>query len=496
MTKVGLFPELSSNFAKLTQQIFGATMGLDPAVEAQMMMQRGKADTINSQLLVKFMEISDTKSGIIKDIDTIRDFYFSQLIIDRILDDALNVTGNESKLFQVYIKNSDKEIDEPATALINDFIEEFNIQKLIVDVAADLLYYGEYFLRLEVNGMGSENETKKGIFNIHDDVDMTKTIPVFRDSDVSYILSLGKEKIETVQPTNLVYFSMPSSRIKIKMDGLNDKILYLRMGKSLLYPVYGLLKELKFLESIIPLGFINDALATKLVSVNVPSTTKPSEASKIASAFEKMINKSLTIKSSGQTDEEIIKTISSKVGEVKVIPNFGDKGDLNAEDFNSENNYDDMNDKIYDIRKMILSTIGLPSSIIDEEGIKSDVIKDHIRYSKKLKSIQFALKEGIQRLLIVHLTNNGFDNYIKDDIDVKFLNVLNTDDLEKLEYIDLTVSMLDNFKSFVQDFEDDDNIDVKYEDYTKFMNSQFQNITGFQLFEWKDKKGEEEKGGF
>ncbi len=144
-----------------------------------------------------------------------------------------------------------------------------------------------------------------------------------------------------------------------------------------------------------------------------------------------------------------------------------------------------MNEKIYDLRKMILSTIGLPASIIDEEGMKSDVIKDHIRYTKKLKSIQFALKEGIQRLLIVHLTNNGFDNYIKEDIEVMFLNVLNTDDLEKLEFIDLTVSMLDNFKSFVEDFDDNEHIDVKYEDYTKFMNAQFENITGFQLFEWR-----------
>jgi hypothetical protein len=485
-----LFPELTSNFNRLTQQMFGFQMGVDPAIDAQIMMQKNNGSSINSQLLVKFMDISKTKSGIISDIDTIRDFYFSQLIVDRILDDALNVTGNESNLFKVKINNSRGEIDEAATALIDDFIDEFNIQKLIIDVAADLLYYGEYFLRLDVNSFGSENENKKGVFNIHDDVDITKNIPVFRDSDVSYILSMGKKKIETIQPTNLVYFSMPSSRIKIKMDGLSDKIIYLRMGKSILYPVYGLLKELKFLEAIIPLGFINDSLATKLVSVNVPSTTKPADAQKIAQTFEKMINKSLTIKNSSQSDEEIIKTISSKVGEVKVIPNFGDKGDLNAEDFNSENNYDDMSDKIYDLRKMILSTIGLPSSIIDEEGIKSDVIKDHIRYTKKLKSIQFALKEGLQRLLIVHLTNNGFDNYMKEDIQVTFLNVLNTDDLEKLEYIDLTVSMLDNFKSFVDDFDDNEHIDVKYEEYTKFMNAQFENITGFQLFEYKNQDNE------
>jgi hypothetical protein len=363
---------------------------------------------------------------------------------------------------------------------------------MIIDIATDLLYYGEYFLRLDVNGMGDESVSKRGVINIHDDVDMATAIPVFRDSDVSYILALGEKKIETVQPTELIYFSLPSSRIRVKIDGLNDKVMYLRMGKSILYPIYGLLKELKFLENLVPLGFINDALATKLVSVSVPSSTKPAEALKIAQTYEKMINKTLRISSSGKSDEEILKTVGARVGEVKVIPNFGDKGELQAEDFNSDNKYDEMHEKITDIRKMTLSTIGIPASIIEDEGMKADVIKQHIRYTKKLKSIQYALKEGIQRLLIVHLTNIGFSNYIKENIDVTFLNILNTDDLEKLEFLDLTVSMVDNFKSFIRDFEDHDEIGINMEEYVKFLNSQFSVIAGFDVLYMKEELEDEQ----
>ena len=384
-----LFNGLGDSFSALTNKMFNWNIYTDPAALAMQQMANANPNdmTVNNHLLMKFMEISETKTGIVKDIDSIKDFYFSQMIVDRILDDALNPTGNEHILFEARIKNSSGEIDETASKLTNDFIKEFNLQKLIIDIAADLLYYGEYFIRLDVNGF-NDDVTKKGIVNIHDDVDMAYALPVFRDSDVSYVLALGKKKIEVVQPTKLIYFSMPSSRIKVKVDGLSDKVLYLRMGKSVLYPIYGLIRELKFLEHLFPLGFINDALTTKLVSVSVPATTKPGEAAKISQTFEKMINKTLKIDSTGQTDEEILRTISSKVGEVKVIPNWGDKGELNAEDFNSENNYDEMGEKITDIRKMALSTIGIPSSIIDEESSKSDVIKDHIRYTKKLKSIQ------------------------------------------------------------------------------------------------------------
>jgi len=490
---MALFQSLGQNFANLTNKMFGWQMALDPAVAAQQAFAQGAIEpSVNNVLLTKFLEINDTKRGIIEDIDSIKDFYFSQLIVDRLLDDALNPTGNEQKLFDVKIKNSVGEVDETASKLCNDFIDEFNIQRMIIDIATDLLYYGEYFLRLDVNGMGDESVSKRGIINIHDDVDMATAIPVFRDSDVSYILALGEKKIETVQPTELIYFSLPSSRIRVKIDGLNDKVLYLRMGKSILYPIYGLLKELKFLENLVPLGFINDALATKLVSVSVPSTTKPAEALKIAQTYEKMINKTLRITSSGKTDEEILKTVGARVGEVKVIPNFGDKGELQAEDFNSDNKYDEMHEKIQDIRKMTLSTIGVPSSIIDEEGLKADVIKQHIRYTKKLKSIQYALKEGLQRMLIVHLTNIGFSNYIKENIDITFLNILNTDDLEKLEFLDLTVSMVDNFKSFVRDFEDHDEIGINMEEYVKFLNSQFSVMAGFDVLYMKEELEDEQ----
>ena len=489
---MALFSDLSTNFSTLTNKLFGWTIASDPAMMGAQLMAGDPSDmTVNQHLITKFLEISETKTGIIEDIDTIKNFYFSQMIVDRILDDALNPTGNDNKLFEIRIKNTQNEIDESATKMINDFATEYNLQKLIVDIANDLLYYGEYFIRLDVNGFGDDT-AKKGIINIHDDVDMALTLPVFRDSDVSYLLTLGEKKIETTQPTNVIYFSMPSSRIRVKVDGLNDKVLYLRMGKSVLYPIYGLIKELKFLEALVPLGFINDALTTKLVSVSVPASTKPAEAQKIAQTFERMINKTLKFKTDGQTDEEIIKTVGSRVGEVKVIPNWGDKGELQSEDFNSDTDYAEMHEKIVDIRKMALSTIGIPSSIIDEEGMKADVIKDHIRYTKKLKSIQFALKEGLQRLLIVHLTNSGFTNYTKEDIEVVFLNILNTDDLEKLEYLDLTVSMVDNFKSFVEDFEDHDRIDINMEEYINFLNKQFDVVAGFNIFELKTEEVEEE----
>jgi len=471
---------MGGGFKQTMNKIYNWVSSPDPAVIANKIQKN--ESKVNKDLMLKFFDINNNKNAIIRELDKLKDFYFTQMIIDRFIDDALNPTGNDNTLFKTTVLNSEKNVDEAATKLINDFIDEFNIKRMLLDIAGDLLIYGEHYLRLDVESYDtSTKESKKGIINIHDDVDFANIIPVFRDADVSYYITTNKGALETVQPSKYVYFSLPTNRIKVKLDSVDDKILYFRMGKPIIYPAFGLLKELKLFESMLPIGFINSALKTSLISVGVPSSTKPQDAIEIAKVYEKMINKSMKIDVDGQSSEQVLKTLSEKIGQVKVIPDFGDKGSLETQEISESTDYDDLSEKIVDLRKMALMTIGIPSSIIDEDGLKSDVIKDHIRYSKKLKSIQASLKEGLQRMFIVHLVNNGFDNFIKDDIDIQFLNILNTDDLERLEYTDLMVSMLDNFKSFIEDFEDVDFAKINYAEYIKFLNKQFSGIVGFDL---------------
>ena len=485
---MGIFKSLGDYFKGLQTQLFGRwKVYTDTAIAAAQSEQ--KEDGLNKTLIYNFFNISNTKEGIIKSIDNIKDFYFSQLIIDRLLDDALNPTSQENHLFSVKVLNNEEMIDDAATKILEDFIEEFGIEKLVKDVASELLFYGEYFLRLDVKSISLSPE-ENGVINIHDDVDMTKIIPVFRDSDIAYYLKLEDNKIKSVSPNKFVYFSLNTQRLKIKVEGIDDKNAIFKMGRSVLYPVYGLLDELQFFENLLPMKFVNNALRTKLVSVSVPASTKPTDAQKIAKAFEKLINNTLKIdKKEGSNSEEILKSLQSKVGNVKVIPNWGDKGELAAQDFTSDNDFDAIFEKVTDIRKMILTTIGIPSSIIDEENLKTDIIKQNVRYTKKLKSIQASLIEGLQRLFIIHLNNKGMTQFIKENIKITFLNVLNIDDLEKLEYIDLMVSMLDNFNSYIGNFEDNENIEIDWENYVKLINDNFSNIVGYDILKFKNSEG-------
>jgi len=490
---MGLFDGVYNTFNKLTTDAYKKAFGGTSFAQIdQMQLQKMKNDpNIDKnvkELALNFFEIGENKAEFIKQLDNIKNFYFTQLIIDRIIEDGLNPT-NGKDLFKVKVKDSRGEKDEVASEFLMDFVDTMNLKKIITDISHDILLYGEYALRIDVNSYQS-GEKLKGIINIHDDVDIANLLPVYNDGEISYFLTVKDKKLETVQPTEYVYFSLPGNRLKMKFEGLDNKVLHLRMGKSVVYPVLGLIKELKFLEEIIPQQFINNLVKTKLLGVSVPNKTKPSDAMEIASVFQRMINKTLTKTNVKDDEEEILRELRSKVGDIKVMPMFGDKGSIETIDFGENDNFDDVFEKIMDIRKNIFLTIGIPTSILDEDGSKGEMIKDHIRYTKKLKSIQYAIQDGLQTMFYIHLVNNGFTNYLKEDIDINFLNILNTDDLERLEYIDIMISMMDNFKSFVEDFEDSEYAEVNWPDIVKFYNSNFENLTGFSLFTLKENTGE------
>ena len=443
--------------------------------------------TVNKFLIANFFNISRNKEDLIKEIDEIKDFYLSQLIVNRIIEDAFTPTIDNDFFRPSVVINSQQ--DNSLTELLEEFTHEFNLKKIILDIATDILYYGETFLRLDVK----KNE---GIINIHDDVDMTKIVPVFRDSNVSYFLKYDKneKKLKSVQNSNYAYFHLPSNRIKVKINGLDDKVLYVRMGQSILYPIFGLLKELKFLEELYPIGLIKQIQKTKIVGVSIPAGTKPAEALEISRVYQKMIDKTMINDENYSNPEELLQHLQSKLGSVKVIPVWNDKGSLESQDINSDNNFDDFQQKIEDLRILALKTLGIPSNLIsqDTDLLKSDIIKSYNMYNKKLKMIQDAVSFGLKQIYTIHLQNLGFTDIYLENIDIVWNNTLDYEALQKIELIDVLVASFENINNFINDLSDKENIEVNEKEFTKYMNTQFKNIMGFNLFEYKEEKEEDE----
>jgi len=179
------------SFTGTMNKLMNWTTQVDPAMTAANILNNSGTANINKNLMIEFFNANNNKLEVINKIDKIKDFYFTHLIIDRIIDDAINPAGNSKDLFSISVKNEDGTEDEAATTLVKSFSAKFNINRLITDIASDLILYGEHYIRLStLNYSEVDSGVEKGVVNLHDDVDISKIVPVFKDGDIKHPQSM------------------------------------------------------------------------------------------------------------------------------------------------------------------------------------------------------------------------------------------------------------------------------------------------------------------
>jgi len=477
---------------KMVQKLFyWRTEGKDVATNLPIGMLN--KDTETTKVNLSILKQKESLDKHFKEIDEIKDFYLSEMMISRIIDDALNPIGSDEDIFKVTIKNDDGSINEIATNEIRNFVKDFNIEKIITDIAPDILAYGPHYLRLDVNTLESD-KTLKGIINIHDDVDPKNIIPVWRDSRIIYYNVIKDGKILREPAHKYAFFGFSNSRKKVKIELNDEDVIYFRTAEGLLQPVLQNLKILYLLEGLVYINLIKKSSKQNIIGVGVPDSIKPEEAIQVAKTYEKMVNKSInSIEINFEEIKETLEQILKHSSNIKVIPNWSDKGQIEKVDFATFEDLDDLFEKIQDTRNVILQTNGFPPSIFENEISRMDLIQNSVRYSKKLKTFQGSIKNSLSQMFLNHLINMGYDINMKN-IEIQFLNVVNMNDIEKIEFLNMTLDMMDNVKSFIQDFADNAGemgIEVDNSVMLDFYNKTFEKIFGKNIFKMKNKNADE-----
>jgi len=477
---------------KMTQRLFfWKTEGTDAGTLKNMNML--KDDNPITKVNLSILKQQESLSKHFKEIDDIKDFYLSEMMISRIIDDALNPIGGEDEIFKVTVKNDDGSVNEIATQEINNFKKEFNIEKIITDISPDILAYGPHYLRLDVNTIDSD-KTLKGIVNIHDDVDPKNIIPVWRDNRIIYYNVIKDGKIIREPAYKYAFFGYSTSRKKVKIELNDEDVVYFRTAEGILRPVLQNLKTLYLLEGLVYINLIKKASKQDILGVNIPDSVKPDEAVQIAKTYEKLVNKSInSIEFNFDEVKETLEQILQHTNTIKVVPNWSDKGQVEKIDFGVFDDLDDLFEKIEDTRNIILQTNGFPPSVFENDVSRMDLIQNSVRYSKKLKTFQSSIKNSLAQLFLIHLVNCGYDVNMKN-IEVQFLNVVNLNDLEKIEFLNMTIDMMSNINEFVQSFAenaDDLGVNVDQTVIIDFYNKTFEKMFGKTIFKLQNQEHSE-----
>jgi len=405
---------------------------------------------VASALTAIYTRAVSTRREFLVEFDRIKPFYLIQALLNALVEDSLTPDVTTGEILQITSQN--EKINQELRALQ----ETFNFDQIVNDIVMDLLSYGEYTLRLRT-------EKGSGVVDIMDDIDQSRIVCFYSQGYPYRFIRQTDRDIEVFPAYKFAHFCYGRHKLRVKVENEFIEVgnyvdeygfpypAYARVGRPLFYGVLSKMKELMVLEQLIPASKLNQLLTGSLVGLQIPASMSPDEGFKAARRYEQLLNRHRGVDRT--TGELSIVDIIGVAGKIRVLPQFGDKGQLqNINDVKENRTIDDLLSTIRDIREMICSSLGFPLEVLfgSEGGPKAEFLKRYSRYLRKLKDVQFCIAQGIMQICLAHLTNRGIANVKLDDIQVIFRNeLIAIDELEKLEFADALVAMINNIHTFV-----------------------------------------------
>lgn len=419
--------------------------------------------SVNSVYSQIYSKTISSRREMIRAVDEIKPFYLTQVIVEQLINDAFAPATKTNEILKVTAMLGDKKKNKELQIEIDYLNVLLSFDQFCKDATKEALYYGDYTLATRI-------EKNEGIVDLVDDTDQETVIPLVKHSKcVGYIvLDDKKNKIKVVDRAKYIKFSFNDETIRIdtrkelmgqygiKKDDIQDAIpRYVRVSKSLVYPVIDKIKDLDLLERLVPRTKLKKISNGTLVGLQVPQGYSPTEALKFCETVESIINKKVGVDST--TGVITAQNIIESADLFKVVPIYGNVGDVKPMNYAGDEP-DKLLESVDKIRQVILDSIPVPSESIyhgaeGNQNSGSATLKRYARYLRKLKSIQTMNINAVKELVFIHLANKDkkkWSSIVATDVDVSFINdLIEIDNLDRLEFLDSTISFIKNTTDFV-----------------------------------------------
>jgi hypothetical protein len=445
------------------------------------------------QIIGQINTTFDDRANLLRELRNVRYNEIVQTILSFLVKDGFSSISDDSFLVVNYKPTEERnsKIDDEIREEIDNFITKQDIVGLCRDIIEDWMYYGEYFLRTRV-------VSGKGIVEIIDDCSLDEYMAFYkgRELDSFWRYNQKREKYESYDKYDLTHFCLDNSRLRLSVEtkeSIQEIPEYIRMGKSVIFPVLTSLKKLNALEVTSLATELKRVMAPILVSVNVNPDQDSQYLTEIIDKYENILNDMNA--NARNIDNLSLEDVLQLATPFKVIPKFADeKGAIEQIKFEYDNS--DLNNRINDVRKNIAMAVGVPSFYLsygDQMLGKNEMLKVYSSYAKKLVSLQTSFGNGIKSILYKHLYHKEY--YVNmNDIDVKFKSIVNVDFFDDLEIMLGAVGALKDLFAVIEQISASDQFGIVADDekiidfYNTFMAS-FPNLQGiFKLYANGNKK--------
>ena len=401
----------------------------------------GKSDSIG-QMFLAVTQVSNERDKIYQALIEIEDYSLVQTILEIIHDDVLSPDENTNEIFAISSDN------EQYDSILKGMEKRLALDELIDDIVSDLLLFGEYPFKVF---------SKDGKIVSLDEVLMpTDITPIFKGRNITRFLVrhqgssaiYSSTSFDSFSPYDFGSFLRYPRKVRLNVQEnypfLVDGVA--KIGRSI-FPLETLekIKSLYLLEKMLPLSKVVQMNKNTIVGVQLGHSMMTKAVIDACREYERFLNSQTSSPSSAMD----ISSLMSTVGKYKVVPILGDKGQIVEQNIGG-NQSDSTSQDISNIRNSIVSSVGLLPSYVFGDSPTNESLKAYIRYLRKIDSIQKCIISGLKHLALIELHVHGIHDAVPSDINVVFANTVSLANIERLEFLDILVSLLNNYTTYIE----------------------------------------------
>ena len=394
-------------------------------------------------------------------IEAIYDTLSNDILLDNTSNDTIKIEINGR--------------EDLADEAVNLF-QRLNIIEILNSILDDLIHYGSYSLR----PIAYKNY---GVVDLIDDYEPyqvialtdSKNLPVMYFVSDDYLTGqLNNNNVDnyfaTYQTTRkinyhykstseLLYFGLDLSFTKIYLDNdetdslkqfsvfesLLPKTFKIKTSRSFIFNVLDKLQDILMMDKLNTIKSIGDTLSPTVLGIPLPDNYDSNQTIDVINKYDELLNSNIDNMSDFTFADYSL--MFKELSRIKVIPVVGERSAPAQLDTRQKNIQTDSENKDIAL-KNLLNSLGVPVEIFFGEEDPKTVIKNNVRYAKKIKRIQKNICRTLSRLLMIHFENKfgvqSLKGITESDIKITLRNNTNIDEMEDLESQDLTVASLNS----------------------------------------------------
>lgn len=423
--------------------------------------------------------------------EPLKEQYLVEAMIHAYAYDALAIDPQTEKSFDLTIDGK-YPYSKKAQRIVDDFRFNISLDTFLNKIVCDAIFYGQYwveYLRDKGNHIvGLQDSYQPGsIFTVG--LEGLSAEPLY------YCLTPGnKTRISVLDSDNIACLQMQADRMRFSLS--KEQILIQgrdsiisqtsTVGRHFCADIYDKVFSLELLEQLYLAGIAAAMQRNTMISVKAPDGLDLQQIKSFTAYYEKLINNNDEdmMPVPGMMDLNAIRMFAASASKLRVIPEQSQRGAMNVALAASDLGDTSLPDKISNLRNLITDIKGVPYSFLfSPEGRTSQpaglAMRQYVRYARSVKMMQNGLRRFLTRVIRDLLRSYGLaipEEYIY----VSQYCAVNVAELDRMEYIDATTSVIDGIYNTISTLTQDEDVRpfVNPSEKARFIETLLDGISG------------------